>query len=133
MTIGERLKLLRIEKGLTQEEVGNIIGVTKGAIQKYENGHITNFRSDTIKQLCNLFGIAPAYFIFDEVEDNYKSTSSEQLRNMLVLHFGERFMTFLDVLNTLNEEGRIKVIEYTNDICMINKYKRDRYKKEERP
>ena len=47
---------------------------------------------------------------------------------MLILHFGERFMTFLDVLNTLNEEGRIKVIEYANDLHSIDKYKRDRYK-----
>ena len=44
MTIGERLKRLRIEKGLTQEEVGKILGVTKGAIQKYENG-INNKKS----------------------------------------------------------------------------------------
>ena len=59
MTIGERLKRLRIEKGLMQEEVGNIIGVTKGAVQKYESGQIGNFRADMIKQLCDLFGIAP--------------------------------------------------------------------------
>lgn len=58
MTIGERLKRLRTEKGLTQEEVGNILGITKAAIQKYENGSITNFRSDTIRKLCKLFGIA---------------------------------------------------------------------------
>lgn len=133
MTIGERLKRLRIEKGLTQEEVGKIIGVTKGAIQKYENGHITNFRADTIKQLCILFGIAPVYFIFEDVEEDYSSSNSENLRNMIILHFGERFVRFLDVLDTLNEDGRVKVIEYANDLHEIDKYRRERYKQQKEP
>lgn len=130
MTIGERLKRLRLERGMTQEEVGNVLGITKGAVQKYENGQITNFRSDTIRQLCTLFGIAPAYFIFDNVAEDYSSTNSRDLRKMVIAHFGERFISFLDVLNTLNEDGRKKVIEYTNDLSQIDQYKRDKYKKE---
>lgn len=133
MTIGERLKRLRIEKGLTQEEVGNMLGVTKGAIQKYESGQITNFRADTIKQLCMLFGIAPVYFIFEDVEEDYSSANSENLRNMIILHFGERFISFLDVLDTLNEDGRTKVIEYANDLNAIEKYRRERYKQQKEP
>lgn len=133
MTIGERLKRLRIEKGLTQEEVGKILGVTKGAVQKYETGQITNFRSDTIKKLCNLFGIAPAYFVFEDVAEDYSSTNSKNLRNMIILHFGERFIKFLDVLDTLNEDGRTKAIEYVNDLNAIEKYRRERYKKQKEP
>lgn len=106
VTIGERLKRLRVERGMTQEEVGKILGITKGAVQKYESGQITNFRTETIKQLSVLFGIAPAYFIFEDVEEDYSSANSENLRNMIILHFGERFVKFLDVLDTLNEDGR---------------------------
>lgn len=133
MTIGERLKRLRIEKGLTQEEVGKILGVTKGAVQKYETGQIGNFRADTIKHLSALFGIAPVYFIFDDVEEDYSSTTSENLRNMIILHFGERFIRFLDVLDTLNEDGRTKAIEYVNDLNAIEKYRRERYKQQKEP
>ena len=35
MDMGERIKKLRLEKGLTQEELGKIIGVQKSAIRKY--------------------------------------------------------------------------------------------------
>lgn len=133
MTIGERLKRLRIEKGLTQEEVGKILGVTKGAVQKYETGQITNFRSDTIKKLSILYGIAPVYFIFEDVEEDYSSANSESLRNMIILHFGERFVKFLDVLDTLNEDGRTKVIEYAYDLHSIDKYRRERYKQQKEP
>lgn len=128
MTIGERLKRLRTEKGLTQEEVGNILGITKAAVQKYENGTITNFKSDTIRKLSILFGIAPAYFIFDDVENDYSSVNSDELRAMIIKHFGERFVKFLDMVDRLNEDGRKKIMEYTADIVQIEAYRRDKYK-----
>ncbi len=34
---GERIKKLRKEKGLTQEQLGKLLGVKKSAIAKYEN------------------------------------------------------------------------------------------------
>jgi transcriptional regulator with XRE-family HTH domain len=38
MSFGQRLKTLREEKGLTQEELGKIIGVSDVAILQYEKG-----------------------------------------------------------------------------------------------
>ena len=37
MSIGSRIKELRIKRGITQEELAQQIGVTKGAIGNYEN------------------------------------------------------------------------------------------------
>ena len=48
MTLGDRLKKARTNKGLTLEEAGNLIGTTKQNIYKYENGIITNVPSDKI-------------------------------------------------------------------------------------
>ena len=36
MTIGERLRFLRLRNNLTQEELGKQIGVKKQTIEKYE-------------------------------------------------------------------------------------------------
>lgn len=41
MSIGARIKSARINAGLSQEELGNKLGVTKMAISKYENGTVT--------------------------------------------------------------------------------------------
>ena len=38
MTFGEKLKLLRYEKGLTQDDIGYLLNVTKSCISCYENG-----------------------------------------------------------------------------------------------
>ena len=37
---GERIKKLRKEKGLTQQQLGEMLGVQKSAIAKYENGRV---------------------------------------------------------------------------------------------
>ena len=44
MTIGERIKKARLEKGFTQEELGNRVGVKKAAINKYETGIVVNLK-----------------------------------------------------------------------------------------
>ena len=38
MIIGKRLKEARIKKGMSQEELGNILGVSKVSICGYEKG-----------------------------------------------------------------------------------------------
>lgn len=129
MTIGERIKRLRLESGMTQEEVGKELGITKAAVQKYENDQIKNFRVEMIRKMCILFRTTPAYFVFDDVEELHNSLDTEKLRRIIITHFGERFVQFLDVLDTLNEDGRKKVMEYTNDLSQIDHYKRDKYKK----
>jgi len=45
---GDRLKTLRIENGLTQEEFGRIFGVSKYSVSLYENNK--NLPSDDVKK-----------------------------------------------------------------------------------
>ena len=121
-TVGERIKMLRIERNMTQEELGEILGITKAAVQKYENGTIRNFKSDTIKILCEVFHMPPAYFIFDRVPD----LSTDQTKELLVMHFGKWLITFLENLDGLNAKGKVKLVEYCNDLKKIEEYKTKR-------
>ena len=52
MTTGERIKMLRKEHNLTQEELGAKIGVQKAAIQKYEKGTVKNIKRDSLIKLA---------------------------------------------------------------------------------
>ena len=42
MNFGEKIKALRMELGLTLEEVGQIVGVGKSTVRKWESGQIAN-------------------------------------------------------------------------------------------
>lgn len=68
MNMGERIKQLRLEKGLTQEELGNYIGVKKAAVMKYEKGNVQNMKRSTIEILSKLFNVSPSYLMC--LEDN---------------------------------------------------------------
>lgn len=54
MTTGERIKMLRKEHNLTQEELGAKIGVQKAAIQKYEKGTVKNIKRDSLIKLAHV-------------------------------------------------------------------------------
>lgn len=59
---GERLKELRLEKGLTQKQLAKEIGNAQSAIVYWE----TNKQEPTIsalKKLCNYFGVSADYLI----------------------------------------------------------------------
>ena len=52
MEIGTLIKEARLAKGLTQEELGSIVGVQKSAIAKYENGRVVNIKRSTLQKLA---------------------------------------------------------------------------------
>ncbi|MDB1689921.1 helix-turn-helix domain-containing protein, partial [Enterococcus casseliflavus] len=53
------LKEKRLEKGMTLEEVGNLVGVGKSTVRKWENGMIENMGRDKIIKLSNALSISP--------------------------------------------------------------------------
>lgn len=60
--IGRRIRKLRLEKGLTQQELGDIIHVTKVSICCYENETRTP-TIDTLHELGVFFGKDINYFL----------------------------------------------------------------------
>jgi transcriptional regulator with XRE-family HTH domain len=59
MTTGEKIKQLRKQLGMTQEELGNLIGVKKAAINKYETGAVVNLKRSTIDSLARALHVSP--------------------------------------------------------------------------
>ena len=71
MTTGERIKLLRKEHNLTQEELGAKIGVQKAAIQKYEKGTVKNIKRDSLIKLAKYLDTTPEYLLgWDDTPQN---------------------------------------------------------------
>ena len=63
MDISEKIKALRKERGLTLEAVGDVVGVGKSTVRKWENGDIKNMRRDKIAMLAQALGMAPGYLM----------------------------------------------------------------------
>lgn len=67
MRVGELIRHKRIELNLTQEQLGNLVGVNRAAINKWETGRVTNLKRETIKQLSEIFGISPALLVEPDI------------------------------------------------------------------
>ena len=75
MAKGERIKALREQFGMTQDELAEKIGTTKQTVYKYEMGIITNVPSDKIEAMADLFGVSPSYLMGWDDQDQ---TSGQQ-------------------------------------------------------
>ena len=81
MNLGNLLRQKRKEKGLTLEEVGKIIGVSKNTVSKYERNMIANIGRSKVIALSKLLGIPTVTFIeaIDEIEKNEKQLTPRKL------------------------------------------------------
>ena len=73
MLLGKRIKSLRKEKGLTQEELGKAINVTKVSICCYEKGTRTP-SLDTLNDLSEVFGVDANFFLNKDIFVNEDTT-----------------------------------------------------------
>ena len=79
--MAQRIKALRQEKGLTLEQVAEVVAVGKSTVRKWETGMIANMKRDKIADLAKALGTTPAYLMGwnEDVEKNNNSPSELQL------------------------------------------------------
>lgn len=90
MKIGEKIKRARNIQGMTQEELGKIIGVQKSAIAKYESGRVVNIKRSTLQKIASALNIRPSELIFEE---SPKESAS----------FHVKVISDLELMNTLKD------------------------------
>lgn len=66
MVLGDRIKKRRIELNMTQQELGDAIGVTKVAICSYENNTRTP-KLDTISKISEVLNLEIGYILGQDV------------------------------------------------------------------
>lgn len=69
MEIGQLINNRRTELGLTLEEVGNAVGVSKSTVKKWEDGFISNMKRDKIAKLAQVLKLNPVSLITGEAAD----------------------------------------------------------------
>ncbi|NRG54276.1 helix-turn-helix transcriptional regulator [Streptococcus suis] len=102
-----RLKELRKEKKLTQEELASEIGVSKITILRWENGE-RQIKPDKAQALADHFGVNTAYLLgySDSPADNLRDLLFHEikaLKELRALRIGfENFISENDVLNVID-------------------------------
>lgn len=65
-TRGDRIKRLRVARGLTLDGLGSILGVTGAAVHKWETGDTQNMKSEALLLLADALGTDPKYLVWGE-------------------------------------------------------------------
>ena len=102
--MAQRIKALRQEKGLTLEQVADVVGVGKSTVRKWETGMIANMKRDKIALLAKALGTTPAYLMgWKENEEKKDSPSEPSLTE------GEKMM--LELFRRIPEDRQAAALE----------------------
>lgn len=79
MTPGERIKALRKALNLTQEDLGNALGIQKAAVQKYEKGTVKNIKRENLIKLAKILNTTPEYILGWDAPSNVYAVSDDMV------------------------------------------------------
>jgi transcriptional regulator with XRE-family HTH domain len=97
MDIGKKIRDARLAKGLTQEELGNLIGLQKSAIAKYENGRVVNIKRSTLQKLAKALGLRGSDLVIESEPKEYAELSAKVLLD-------EELMASIELYYTLSSD-----------------------------
>lgn len=105
MDIGTRIKEARIAKGLTQEELGEMLGVQRSAIAKYEKGRVVNIKRSTLKKISDILGIPPAELIFEAKQWEEMQKNNDTITDIIVrMRCDSDFLSIVEMLHKMDAE-----------------------------
>lgn len=99
MDMGKKIEMLRKERGLTLEELGEKVGVGKSTVRKWENGMIANMRRDKIAKIAFALGVTPGHLMGWEEESKEGKPAS----------YSENEIAHIEKYRALDDRGRATV------------------------
>lgn len=105
------IKKKRMELNLTLEQVGDMVGVGKSTVRKWETGDIENMKRDKIMKLSKALRVSPAYIMGME-EDKTEVISADQVPVVSEISAGtplyaeQNIMGYSHIPSFLNKVGR---------------------------
>lgn len=106
MDMGQKIYNLRIQKGLTLEELGNMVGVGKSTVRKWENGMIANMKRDKILKVSEVLDTTPAYLMGWKEEEQTQKESPK-----IMQHY-----------NQLNDLGKHEAEKRVEELTFLPQY-----------
>lgn len=124
-----RLKALREKKGMSQTELANEIGISRGSISFYENGERTA-DIEILNKLCDYFRVSADYLIgagdlaqineFNLTNKHYKSNATLDSYALEIYRLmKECFSEMQNIESFIHEQDQNDSQNYTAELCRI--------------
>ena len=77
MKQGDRIKALRLQKGLTTAELAEVVDVSQSTVSRWESGLIESVRSDKLIPLADALGTSVSYILGNVVSSSHPNWRQE--------------------------------------------------------
>lgn len=141
MTIGENIKRIRKEKGMTQKELGQKCGIADSAIRRYELGG-ANPKIETIQKIAYGLNVPWKLLLTNtspaekdslikngikEMVDNFNFEATELKSNTIEtsIEVIEQRHKYIKLYDSLNGVGQAKAIERVEELAEIPRYTKE--------
>lgn len=109
MEFRDLLRHRRETLGLTLEDVGNAVGVSKTTVQRWESGNIKNLRRDKIFALAQILQLSTSALMGWDESTDLQTRNAESLSPME--------NELIDMFRKTTEHGRMRIISTVLSIC----------------
>ncbi|HBA46329.1 MAG TPA: hypothetical protein DCZ91_00710 [Lachnospiraceae bacterium] len=136
MSIGKNIQNIRKEKGMTLQQIANIMGCSPQLISQYENGkRIPKLK--TIRKIATALGVYISDLVDDwskfsqeEIIDDFSDKVTDALKNATVntsTSYGdpEKSERMDRLFNMLNDTGQDKAIEHIELLTKVPEYRKE--------
>lgn len=102
MEIGQKIKIARLAKGYTQEELAEKVGVQKSAVAKWENGRVSEIKRSNLDKLSKVLGINPNSLLSD-IEER----PVEMGEKIADIALNAEMLELIEKYNSLSDENKV--------------------------
>lgn len=106
MKTGKIIRELRLERQMTLEELGSLIGVQRAAVQKWEDGTTVNLKRGTIQRLSEIFDVSPSYIM--GMSPARKLTSSNKIPLLGTIAAGTPILAEENITEYFNLDSSVR-------------------------
>lgn len=103
----DRLKLLRNERGMTQEDLANALGLPSSTIRRYESSEAGNPKNERLQLIADYFDCTVDYLL--ERTDNKRSQTKHKINKDQSDHVLKELINKYNI--DLNEPGKKEKLE----------------------
>ena len=113
--INDRIRELRKDKGLTMEQFGEVIGLTKATVSRLESGAVSA-TEQTVKSICREFGVSEVWLRTGEGQMLDDAADSILDRLAAEYHLDDRKRAILTAFLKLSPADQDAILRYVNGI-----------------
>ena len=122
------IKKYRIEKGLSQRELGELIGMTQQQVAQYENGK-RKPKLETVLKFAKALEVKPRQLDYseyiDDTIDKQPSLRESQQHMTTIKTENKTFLALATSFAKLNDKVQEKAASYVDDLSKIPEYKKE--------